>query len=130
MRIIGEMGHTDGIVIADAGLPVPLNVERVDLSLVAGVPSFLETLHAIMNELCVERSLIATEMKSYNPVLYGMLTAGEPVTAIPDFSAPPHIDEVPHIEFKRVSTTARAVVRTAEITPFANIILFSGVTFA
>lgn len=133
MRVIAEMGHTDGLVIADVGLPVPLGVERVDMALVSGVPGFIQTLHAIMNELCVEESVIAHEMEHDNPALYNILMNGD-TSAIqsqfPEFQIPPGMRSVSHAEFKRMSTHARAVVRTAESTPYANIILFSGVTFS
>jgi D-ribose pyranase len=36
---------------------------------------------------------------------------------------------VPHIEFKRQTSSARAVVRTGEFAPYANVILVSGVVF-
>lgn len=134
MRIIAEMGHTDGLVIADAGLPVPLNVERVDLTLVAGVPSFMQTFCAIIQELCVERSVIASETKQHNAELYATLSADPTAIAsvkkqFANFQAPPDMSMVPHTEFKRLSTEARAIVRTAETIPYANIILYSGVTF-
>ncbi len=36
---------------------------------------------------------------------------------------------VSHAEFKRMSARARAVVRTGECTPYANVVLTSGVIF-
>jgi len=39
------------------------------------------------------------------------------------------VDEVSHDEFKRMTQQARAVVRTGEFTPYANVILISGVVF-
>jgi D-ribose pyranase len=36
------------------------------------------------------------------------------------------IETVPHSEFKRMTESTRAVVRTGEHTPYANIILVSG----
>ena len=38
-------------------------------------------------------------------------------------------EEVEHIKFKELSRNARAVIRTADITPYSNIILVSGVTY-
>ena len=37
--------------------------------------------------------------------------------------------EVPHDDFKALTTQARAVVRTGEATPYANVALWSGVVF-
>ncbi|NLZ54216.1 MAG: D-ribose pyranase, partial [Thermoanaerobacteraceae bacterium] len=44
--LISKLGHTDTIVISDAGLPVPKGVQRIDLALIPGKPSFLDVLDA------------------------------------------------------------------------------------
>ncbi|MDW8269060.1 MAG: RbsD/FucU domain-containing protein, partial [Anaerolineae bacterium] len=36
---------------------------------------------------------------------------------------------VPHEQFKALTSQARAVVRTGEFTPYANVILIAGVVF-
>ncbi len=38
------MGHTDWICIGDCGLPISNEVERIDLALEFGVPTFMKTL--------------------------------------------------------------------------------------
>ena len=52
-RVISEMGHRDMLIIADAGLPIPKEVERIDLTLKCGIPSFAEVLPAVLSELKV-----------------------------------------------------------------------------
>lgn len=64
---IATLGHTESLTICDAGLPIPLSVERIDLALTAGVPSFLQTLNVVTNEMYVERVVIAEEIKEKNP---------------------------------------------------------------
>ena len=64
--VIAGLGHTDTLVIADAGLPIPTTTQRIDLALVNGVPTFLETLQAVLVEMQVERAIIATEMAGAN----------------------------------------------------------------
>ena len=39
-KILSDLGHTDMIAIADAGLPVPDGVLKIDLALKLGAPSF------------------------------------------------------------------------------------------
>jgi D-ribose pyranase len=39
------------------------------------------------------------------------------------------IETISHAEFKNRTASARAVVRTGEFTPYANIILVAGVVF-
>ena len=41
----------------------------------------------------------------------------------------PVVTEVPHEEFKRLTRSSEAIVRTGECTPYANVILKSGVAF-
>ena len=35
-ELIATLGHTDEIVIADAGLPIPITTQRIDLALTRG----------------------------------------------------------------------------------------------
>ncbi len=36
---ISRLGHTDTLVVCDAGLPVPRSSTRIDMALTQGVPS-------------------------------------------------------------------------------------------
>ncbi|MEA2530532.1 MAG: D-ribose pyranase [Thermomicrobiales bacterium] len=119
-EVIATMGHTDLLVVADAGLPIPPGVERIDLAVMPGLPPMLDVLRAIATELQVERILIASELVDRNPDL---------VTAISEIFPDLSVDHVSHVEFKIRSTSAKAVVRTGEFTPYANVALISGVTF-
>jgi len=117
-RIISEMGHRDMLIIADAGLPIPKKVERIDLALKSGVPSFREVLQAILSELEIEEAYVAKEIKEKNPQTLNLVSSliGE-------------VKFITHEELKELSKQARAIVRTGECSPYANIILISGVTF-
>ena len=114
------MGHGDMLIICDAGLPIPLHVERIDLALSAGKPGFIETLDVVLSELCVESATIAGELETKNPSLFDQLRG----LLSPDITA-----QVSHEEFKFLSSKARAIVRTGECSPYGNVILHSGVVF-
>ncbi|MFP4374830.1 MAG: D-ribose pyranase [Spirochaetaceae bacterium] len=118
--VIAGMGHTDSIVLCDAGLPIPDGTHRIDLAVRCGTPPFIETLESILGELEVERAAIAEETRRKSPQLHEALlrTLGD----IP-------VDYIDHEELKARSGRAKAVVRTGECTPFANVILYSGVVF-
>ncbi len=118
--VVATMGHFDTLTIGDAGLPVPEGPERIDLALKLGVPSFLETLETVLSELAVQKVTIASEMESINPKLYAEMQ--RIFTGI-------KIEAVPHEEFKKQTAASKAVIRTGECKPYANIILESGVTF-
>lgn len=117
-RILTAMGHTDLIVIADAGLPVPAGVPCIDLAVVPGVPGFFDVLRPVLAELKVEEATVAAELSPLAKELIDDLAGTE---------FPVHT--VAHEEFKRLSARAKAVVRTGECTPYHNIILSAGVTF-
>jgi D-ribose pyranase len=119
-EVIAGLGHMDTLVIADAGLPIPMETQRIDLALAQGIPGFLETLLVILEEVQVELAIVAEEMLSANPEIHKQLQDMLPETPI---------EAVSHVEFKHRTRSARAVVRTGEFTPYANIILVAGVVF-
>ncbi|WP_451986973.1 D-ribose pyranase [Azospirillum endophyticum] len=125
---IASLGHTQALTIADAGLPIPAGPGRIDLALVPGLPSFLQVLDAVAAELMVERVVIASEMAAANPALRTAL-AERLDRMVADQGRPVDLEEVPHEEFKRLTASSAVVVRTGECTAYANILLYSGVTF-
>ena len=118
---ISKMGHTDGIAIADCGLPIRGNVERIDLALTKNIPTFLQTLDAVLSELCVEKIVLAEEIKTVSPAMLSEI--------LKRFNDDVKVVFVSHEELKKTTEKCVAVVRTGECTPFANVILYSGVTF-
>lgn len=125
---VARMGHTDTLVVCDAGLPIPSGPERIDLAVTAGLPGFLDTLRVTLGELWIERVTIATEMESVAPALARATRALVEEVAVKRGIVVP-VDLVSHEEFKRRTAAATAIVRTGERTPYANIILHSGVPF-
>ncbi len=57
--IFAKLGHTDKIVIADCGLPIPEDVTCIDLSYKLGEPSFLTILEVVLEDLKVEKAIIS-----------------------------------------------------------------------
>ncbi|WGE31720.1 D-ribose pyranase [Actinobacillus genomosp. 2] len=126
--VIASLGHTDGLAICDAGLPIPSEQQCVDLALTKGVPSFLSTLEVVLTELFVERILLAEEIKQANPTIEQQLL--EMINKLAQTQGRQiDIEYVVHSEFKQRSNQAKAVVRTGECSPYANVILYSGVPF-
>ena len=119
--LIADLGHKDKIVIADAGLPVPEGVEKIDLAVSCGLPGFIDTLKVVLAEYQIETGIMAEEIKAENPMILDETLAILPEEIKPEF--------VSHEDFKRLTKDCRAVIRTGECSPFANIILVAGVTF-
>lgn len=127
-HLIATMGHTESLTICDAGLPIPKTQTCVDLALTKGIPDFLSTLQAVISELFVEKIVLADEIKQNNPQIEQKI-----LSIIEQLSAQQNkailIEYLPHEAFKQHSYQAKGVVRTGECSPYANIILYSGVPF-
>ncbi|MFI9646042.1 D-ribose pyranase [Streptomyces sp. NPDC052040] len=115
---LAELGHGHGVLVCDAGMPIPDGPRVVDLAFRAGVPSFAEVLDGLLDELVVEGATAARETGEANAEAAALLRA-----RFSDLSL------VPHEELKRMSAGCRLVVRTGEARPYANVLLRCGVFF-
>ena len=120
--VISKLGHFDTLTVGDCGLPIPKGVQRIDLAVTYGVPSFESVFKVIDSEAKFQKVTIAKETKEQNPEFYKFIcewAKKEPVTVV----------EVPHEELKKQSQSSVAVVRTGECKPYSNVILESNVSF-
>ncbi|WP_329250175.1 D-ribose pyranase [Streptomyces sp. NBC_01478] len=115
---LAELGHGDGVLVCDAGMPIPKGPRVVDLAFRAGVPSFAEVLDGLLAELVVEGATAAREIRDANRAATALLDA-----RFPD------LDLVSHERLKELSAGARLIVRTGEARPYANVLLRCGVFF-
>ncbi|NMB13296.1 MAG: D-ribose pyranase [Firmicutes bacterium] len=117
---IAKLGHTEYFVIADAGLPIPANVELIDLSLTRGIPRFIDVVRAVAEELVVESCIYASELPEQNEEVFTELELS--LRDLPK-------ESVSHEEFKNLVKSSRVVIRTGECSPYSNVILVGGVNF-
>lgn len=119
-KVLSDLGHTDTIVIADCGLPVPKGVQKIDLAVRQGLPSFIDVVDEIARHMVIEHVTLAEEIKDSNPAV--LKEVDSIVKGIPN-------DFVTHEQFKVLTENSKVIIRTGEATPYANIILRSGVNF-
>jgi len=115
---LAELGHGDGVLVCDAGMPIPSGPRVVDLAFRAGVPSFAEVVDGLLHELVVEGATAAEEVRDANPAAARLL-----------YARFPDLELISHEELKGRSVGARLVVRTGEARPYANVLLRCGVFF-
>jgi len=115
---LAGLGHGDGVLVCDVGMPLPPGPHVVDLAFRAGVPSFAEVLDGLLEELVVEGATAAEEIREANPEAARLLAA-----RLPDLA------HVPHEQLKALTASVRLVVRTGEARPYANVLLRCGVFF-
>jgi D-ribose pyranase len=120
LEALAKLGHMDLICVADAGLPIPDSVPRVDLTLVLGVPTISQVLRAISEDCVFQGKIYAAEALKKNPKF---------VTEMEDLWPDLPTKTVSHEEFKAMISKCRLVIRTGEDSPYANAIMESGVPF-
>ena len=119
-KVLSDLGHTDYICIGDCGLPVPDGVKKIDIALKISVPSFIDVLKLVSDDMYVEKIILAEEIKTKNP---------NQLSNIKNIYSNVETEFVPHDKFKEKLKNAKAVIRTGEATPYSNIILISKVCF-
>lgn len=113
--LLSRVRHTNTLVIADRGFPFWPQIETVDLSLVDDVPTVLNVLHAIAANFVIGKAWMAVEFRE-----------GVSPTTLNTFrTLLPSIEFEPHTEFKHRVPFAIGLIRTADTTPYSNIILES-----
>ena len=126
--VISRLGHTDTLVVGDAGLPVPQQTTRIDMALTHGVPSFMQVLEVVTTEMQVEAAILASEIQQHNPQLHEtVLKSLEQLQQHQGNTI--DVRYISHEQFKKQTADSQAVIRSGECSPYANIILCAGVTF-
>jgi D-ribose pyranase len=117
VRLLAQLGHKDEVLICDAGFPIPLGVERIDLAYRLGSPEFGDVVEAIVADIAVESIVVADESGDDFADWLKSVTDAE------------SMQRLTHDQLKSRAERSRAVIRTGESTPFANVILIAGVAF-
>lgn len=111
-----KLRHQDMLVICDAGFPIPKGSKVVDVSLVAGIPTFMQVLKAVLNEIIIEDYVVFDFMKQYNAEYYEELKKMFVKQTSSEVSMP---------DFVEKSKDAKLFIRTGELKPASNILLTS-----
>ena len=119
--ILARLGHTDTIMIADCGLPIPEETRCIDVSLNLGTPDLITVLRAVTGDMKIERATLAEEIQTNNPTVHQQVS-----DCLADI--PKHYTT--HENLKKHSKDSKVIIRTGEATPFSNVLLQSGVIFS
>lgn len=117
---LAELGHTDLLVLSDAGFPAPKGVKQIDLALRPGSPETIDILEVVNQEIVVEGLVVALESQHHSPQLIEWLRSK---------FAEVKIEYMPHAEFKRLSASGKFMVRSGDVTAYSNVIVRVGVPY-
>jgi D-ribose pyranase len=113
--LLSRVRHTNTLVIADRGFPFWPQIETIDLSLVDDIPTVLNVLQAVTANFVIGKAWMASEFRD-----------GKSSMTLPAYAALlPPIQFEPHVELKRRVPFAIGLIRTADTTHYANVILES-----
>jgi D-ribose pyranase len=116
--VIASLGHMDEVIVCDAGFPIPLDVDTVDISMAENKPTVLEFLEELVKYFSVEKLIFADESRDVSPTRF------QAIKDIVGKDLP--VETMPHTEFKEHSQSVKAIIRTGDFTAHSNVLLVSG----
>ena len=113
--LIRRVNHTQMLLIADRGFPVPPLPTVLDLSLTSDIPTIPQVLDAILPDLPLDRLIVAEEATVASPERYAEYAVRSP-----------RVEWVPHLELKRLARHAVGCIRTGDGAAYSNVLLVGG----
>ncbi|GHH97831.1 D-ribose pyranase [Neobacillus kokaensis] len=116
-HLAASLGHTDYLVLADKGYPVPNHVTRINLGYTYDQPTILQVLEPLAEEITIDRIIVTHEMGDISPGRLEELKKRYPHVLF---------EKISHQEMKELTAHAKGVVKTGDACPYANLIVVSG----
>ena len=116
--VLSTLGHTDELIVCDAGFAIPLGVRTVDISLAENKPTVPEVLAELKKHFSVEKLVISEDTKRVVPTRFKELAGafGEAVV----------VETISQTEMRARARTVKAIIRTGDFTAYSNVLLVSG----
>jgi D-ribose pyranase len=115
---MAKLGHTDKLLIADAGLAIPNSTRVIDISLDKDVPTALETLRVILQNFSVEKIILSQATEEVSP--------SREKEFLSCFPSDTPCEIVPHPVLRdELTKEVKFAIRTGDFTANSNIILVS-----
>ena len=115
---MAKLGHTDLMLIADAGLAIPNDVKVIDISLKINEPTAVETLKEVLKHFSVEKYIISQATVDVSPSREKEFRSC--------FAEDIPCEVVPHPYLRdELTRKCKFAIRTGDFTANSNIILCS-----
>jgi D-ribose pyranase len=116
--VLSTLGHTDELIVCDAGFAIPLGVRTVDISLAENKPTVPEVLAELRKHLSVEKLVLSEDTRRVVPTRFKELAGA--------FGPGMPVDVIPQNDLRARARQVKAVIRTGDFTAYSNILLVSG----
>lgn len=115
---IAKMGHTDKMLIADAGLAIPNTTKVIDISLAENVPTAIDVLEEILKHFSVEKIIYSKATKEVSP--------SREKEFLKHFDSSVEVEVVDHPVLRdEITKDVKFAIRTGDFTANSNIVLVS-----
>lgn len=115
---MAKMGHTDMMLIADAGLAIPNTTKVIDLSLTKDLPTALQVLDEVLKHFSVEKIIYSQATVDVSP------TREQAFLERFDDSVEKQV--VPHAVLRdELTRKVKFAIRTGDFTANSNLVLVS-----
>ncbi|BBQ84693.1 MULTISPECIES: D-ribose pyranase [Enterobacteriaceae] len=114
---LATLGHTDIVLVTDAGFPIPANAHRIDLGFWPGTIDVMTILQVLREEIFVEEVHFASEVRDCNPQLYRDLQAVYTGSGA-EFREASH-----ETLCQQLAQQAKVIIRSGSFNPWANFAL-------
>ncbi len=114
---LASLGHTDIVLVTDAGFPIPSSALRIDLGYCPGQVDVLDILRHLRQEIFVEEVHFAPEIRDCHSALYKDLQQIY-TGAGAEFVSATHEELCSEYAYK-----AKVVIRSGSFNPWANFAL-------
>jgi len=115
--ILSTLGHTDEVIVCDAGFAIPMGVRTIDISLAENVPTVPQVLAELRKHFSVEKLVISEETKKVSPTRFKEFVKA--------FGKGMAVELISQNEIRARARTVKAVIRTGDFTAYSNIVLVS-----
>lgn len=118
-HMLSSMGHTDILLVTDAGFPIPSDAWVVDLSITRNFPDLVPVLEIVSEVFMAEKLIYADYVPAHNPRL------NESLGRL--FKDCVHETVAHETMLSEIAKKAKGFVRTGGFDPWGNIALVAGV---
>jgi D-ribose pyranase len=116
--ILSSLGHTDEMIVCDAGFAIPTGVRTIDIALAENKPTVPEVLAELKKHFSVEKLVISEETKKTGPTRFKQIAKA--------FGPNIPVELISQNEIRTRARTVKAVIRTGDFTAYSNVLIVSG----
>ena len=115
--VLSTLGHTDQMMVCDAGFAIPNGVRTVDISYGENKPTVPEVLHELLKHFSVERIVVSEDTQKRMPNRF--------VELVGAFDGVP-ADIISQDDLRARARDVKAIIRTGDFSAFSNVLIISG----